>query len=178
MCGCSVCALLSEVAVRNSWAEVRHECVLNCRSRFSSGEDVNGVWWCMRPCVMCMFAVVVACVCRPSVHLNIFYMCMCSASWFVKIFVCVCVSGSVSLYCSMRGHVCEVKWSRPVWGLPPLPGDLGCSLEKLSDALPLSFILSVCLSEHKQRCCLREAQIPTSSETSSAAFFLSKFHSH
>lgn len=64
ICGCSICLLLSEMAARNSWSAVGRECVLNCGSCFSSGEDVNGVWWRMWPCVMCMPAVCRVRVCE------------------------------------------------------------------------------------------------------------------
>lgn len=94
---------------------------------------------------MCTFAVVVVCL-FADVHV-------------FSILVCenICVSGSVSLYCSMRGHVFVRLNDHGLSEVRLPPRGLCCSLEKLSDALPLSFIPSVCLSlrlgEHKQRCC-------------------------
>lgn len=116
----------------SNWADVRAQCprwqwepagprldVSVCWAE-DLVSDVNGVWWCSGPCVMCAFAVAGSlCI----------HMCMCLVS--------LCVSGRLCLYCSMRDHAC-------VWGPPQFPNPprgLHRRLETLADTLPPAPVL-------------------------------------
>ncbi len=89
------------------------------------------------------------CVCRWCVHLNILYStCTCTASWFCEsICACVwvCVWQCVSVLFYAWSCMCEVRWSQPVWALPP-PEDCAAHWKSsLTLFLCLSFSLSVSL---------------------------------
>lgn len=90
--------------------------------------DVNGVWWCSGPCVMCVFAVAGSlCI----------HMCMC----LVSSCVCVCLAGCVCIVLCVIMHVSEV----PPPPLPLTPQEACTAGWKRSLTLFLPLLLSCAL---------------------------------